>query len=339
MNSSKPPHDEEKQAKAVKGRKYVLNELVQTEKVYVKDLGAVIEGFMKKMEEKGIPDDMKGKDKIIFGNVQQIYEWHKNYFSGELEKCLQEPDHLAKLFIKHEVKLDLGETFSLSDYLIKPVQRITKYQLLLRDFLKYSEQAGFECSEIMKAVDVMYHVPKRCNDMMNLGRLEGFKGKLTAQGKLLQQDTFHVTEEVSGVLSRSKERRVFLFEQVLIFSELLNKGSSTPKYQFKNSIKINNLHIEDNVDNEVCKFALRSQGTSERFILQAADTEICQAWVHDINKVLEMQQRFLTALQSPIDYQRKELGPCSFSKAGARRMSQPTLRPHASNGSTGFNGQ
>ncbi|GCB70334.1 hypothetical protein scyTo_0010759, partial [Scyliorhinus torazame] len=336
MNSSKPPHDEEKQAKAIKGTKYVLNELVQTEKVYVKDLGAVIEGFMKKMEEKGIPDDMKGKDKIIFGNLQQIYEWHKNYFSGELEKCLQEPDHLAKLFIKHErrldmysvycqnkpkseyivveydayfeeVKLDLGETFSLSDYLIKPVQRITKYQLLLRDFLKYSEQAGIECSEIMKAVDVMYHVPKRCNDLMNLGRLEGFKGKLTAQGKLLQQDTFYVTEEDSGVLSRSKERRVFLFEQVLIFSELLNKSSSTPQYQFKNSIKITNLHIEDNVDNEVCKFALRSQGTSERFILRAADSGICQAWVHDINKVLDMQQRFLTALQSPIDYQRKEL--------------------------------
>ncbi|XP_078085324.1 rho guanine nucleotide exchange factor 25-like [Mustelus asterias] len=368
MNSSMPPHDEEKQAKAFKSRLYVLNEVVQTEKVYVKDLGVVVEGFMKKMEEKGIPDDMKGKDKIIFGNVQQIYEWHKNYFSGELEKCLQDPDHLAKLFIKHErrldmyavycqnkpkseyivieyeayfeeVKLDLGDTFSLSDYLIKPVQRITKYQLLLRDFLKYSQQAGLECSEIMKAADVMYHVPKRCNDMMNLGRLEGFKGKLTAQGKLLQQDTFYVTEEVSGALSRSKERRVFLFEQILIFSELLNKGSSTPKYQFKNSIKINNLRIEDNKDSESCKFTLRSQGTSERFILQAPDTEIRQAWVHDINKVLEMQQNFLTALQSPIDYQRKELGPLFFSKIGARRMSHPNFTPHTSNGSTSFNEQ
>lgn len=64
------------------------------------------------------------------------------------------------------------------------------------------------------------------------------QGKLTAQGKLLLQDTFFVTEHDSGVLSRSKERRVFLFEQIVIFSELLRKGSSTPGYQFKKSIKV-----------------------------------------------------------------------------------------------------
>ena len=64
------------------------------------------------------------------------------------------------------------------------------------------------------------------------------QGKLTCQGKLLQQETFFVTEQDAGVLSRSKERRVFLFEQIVIFSELLRKGSSTPGYQFKKSIKV-----------------------------------------------------------------------------------------------------
>lgn len=64
------------------------------------------------------------------------------------------------------------------------------------------------------------------------------QGKLTSQGKLLQQETFCVWEQDGGVLSRSKERRVFLFEQIIIFSELLRKGSSNPGYQFKNSIKV-----------------------------------------------------------------------------------------------------
>lgn len=116
-----------------------------------------------------------------------------------------------------------------------------------------------------KAVDLMSQVPKLCNDMMNLGRLQGFEvrsravplssslgvrpnelltgaivaqGKLTSQGKLLQQETFFVTEQDTSVLSRCKERRVFLFEQIVIFSELLRKGSSTPGYQFKKSIKV-----------------------------------------------------------------------------------------------------
>ncbi len=32
---------------------------------------------MTRMREDGVPDDMKGKDKIVFGNIQQIYDWHK----------------------------------------------------------------------------------------------------------------------------------------------------------------------------------------------------------------------------------------------------------------------
>lgn len=67
-----------------------------------------------------------------------------------------------------------------------------------------------------------------------------FQGKITAQGKLLQQDTFSVSEQEGGVLSRAKERRVFLFEQLVMFSEPIDKkkGFSLPGYTFKNSIKV-----------------------------------------------------------------------------------------------------
>ncbi|NXE66223.1 KALRN protein, partial [Calcarius ornatus] len=360
MTPSTPPRnlEEEQKAKAMRGRMFVLNELVQTEKDYVKDLGIVVEGFMKRMEEKGVSEDMKGKDKIVFGNIHQIYDWHKDFFLGELEKCLQEPERLAQLFIKHERRLhmyvvycqnkprseyivaeyetyfeevqqEISQRLTISDFLIKPIQRITKYQLLLKDFLRYSEKAGLECSEIEKAVELMCLVPKRCNDMMNLGRLQGFEGKLTAQGKLLQQDTFYVTEQDSGVQSRPKERRVFLFEQIVIFSELLRKGSLTPGYMFKKSIKMNYLIIEENVDNDPCKFALMSRETSERVILQAANPEIKQAWVQDINQVLDTQRDFLNALQSPIEYQRKE-NSSAVLRPQAGRVPQPNTRPHSS---------
>ncbi|NWR26666.1 KALRN protein, partial [Tachuris rubrigastra] len=360
MTPSTPPRnlEEEQKAKAMRGRMFVLNELVQTEKDYVKDLGTVVEGFMKRMEEKGVSEDMKGKDKIVFGNIHQIYDWHKDFFLVELEKCLQEPDRLAQLFIKHERRLhmyvvycqnkprseyivaeyetyfeevqqEISQRLTISDFLIKPIQRITKYQLLLKDFLRYSEKAGLECSDIEKAVELMCLVPKRCNDMMNLGRLQGFEGKLTAQGKLLQQDTFYVTEQDSGVQSRPKERRVFLFEQIVIFSELLRKGSLTPGYMFKKSIKMNYLIIEENVDNDPCKFALMSRETSERVILQAANPEIQQAWVQDINQVLDTQRDFLNALQSPIEYQRKEISSAVL-RPQAGRAPQPNSRPHSS---------
>uniref|UniRef100_A0A8C2K0S4 Rho guanine nucleotide exchange factor 25 n=1 Tax=Cyprinus carpio TaxID=7962 RepID=A0A8C2K0S4_CYPCA len=337
---------------------FVVNELIQTEKDYVKDLGIVVEGFMKIIEEKGVPDDMKGKEKIVFGNIHQIYDWHKDFFVGELEKCLEDHEKLPGLFSKHERRLhmyvvycqnkpksefivaeydsyfegiqqDVNTRLGISDFLIKPIQRITKYQLLLKDFLKFSAKAGLDCQDIEKAVDLMSQVPKLCNDMMNLGRLQGFEGKLTSQGKLLQQETFFVTEQDSGVLSRSKERRVFLFEQIVIFSELLRKGSSTPGYQFKKSIKVSFLGLEEHVENDPCKFVLSCRGSAERFTLQAAKTDIKQVWVQQSTELIDLQSNFLSALQSPIEYQKERSGSQSLTlnSSSSGRMGQSNSRP------------
>uniref|UniRef100_A0A3B3TSH9 DH domain-containing protein n=1 Tax=Poecilia latipinna TaxID=48699 RepID=A0A3B3TSH9_9TELE len=172
----------------------------ETEKDYVKDLGIVVEGFMKRIEEKGVPEDMQGKEKIVFGNIHRIYDWHREFFVGELEKCVEDNGLLPELFIKHERRLhmyvvycqnkpkseyivaeydkffeDIQSKLSISDFLIKPIQRITKYQLLLKDYLKYSSKAGMDCKQIEKAVELMSEVPKLCNDMMNLGRLQGYE--------------------------------------------------------------------------------------------------------------------------------------------------------------------
>lgn len=151
------------------------------------------------------------------------------------------------------------------------------------------------------------------------------QGKLTSQGKLLQQETFFVTEQDAGVLSRSKERRVFLFEQIVIFSELLRKGSSTPGYQFKKSIKVHPqssreystwklalplrlelcpwqvsyLGLEESVDNDPCKFVLSCRGSSERFTLQAANVDIKQVWVRHIQVLLDDQSKFLYGEETP----------------------------------------
>ncbi|XP_061531862.1 rho guanine nucleotide exchange factor 25 isoform X1 [Phycodurus eques] len=357
---------EEERRSALEKSLYVLKELIETEKHYVADLGLIVEGYMATMNAKGIPEDMKGKDKIVFGNIHQIFDWHKDYFLGELEKCVAEPERLGQLFIKHERRLhmyvvycqnkpksehivseyietyfeelrqQLGHRLQLNDLLIKPVQRIMKYQLLLKDFLKYYTKAGMDTEELEKAVEVMCFVPKRCNDMMNVGRLQGFEGKITAQGKLLQQDTFTITEQDSGFLSRAKERRVFLFEQLVIFSEPIDKkkGFSLPGYIFKSSIKVSCLGVEPAVEGDDARFVLTSRnpdGSLVRFQLLGSSPETCRAWVNDLVQILETQRNFLNALQSPIEYQRREsksnsLGRCMrppVSTAGA-------LRPHSS---------
>uniref|UniRef100_A0A8B9XAQ4 Rho guanine nucleotide exchange factor 25 n=1 Tax=Bos mutus grunniens TaxID=30521 RepID=A0A8B9XAQ4_BOSMU len=347
--SQAPESEEEQKKKALERSMYVLSELVETEKMYVDDLGQIVEGYMATMAAQGVPENLRGRDRIVFGNIQQIYEWHRDYFLRELQRCLKDPDWLAQLFIKHERRLhmyvvycqnkpksehvvsefgdsyfeelrqQLGHRLQLNDLLIKPVQRIMKYQLLLKDFLKYYRRAGMDTEELEQAVEVMCFVPKRCNDMMTLGRLRGFEGKLTAQGKLLGQDTFWACLSL---------------EQIIIFSEALGggvRGGAQPGYVYKNSIKVSCLGLEVNLQGDPCRFALTSRGPEggiQRYVLQAADPAISQAWIKQVAQMLESQRDFLNALQSPIEYQRRESQTNSLGRPGGPGVGSPgRIRP------------
>ncbi|XP_068092702.1 triple functional domain protein isoform X2 [Hyperolius riggenbachi] len=374
LSSSSPIDEiEEKKSSFLKRRHYVLQELFETEREYVRDMSYVVEGYMAIMKEDGVPDDMKGKDKIVFGNIHQIYDWHREFFMGELEKCLQDPDRLPSLFVKQERRLHmyivycqnkpksehivseyidtyfqdlkqrLGHRHQLTDLLNKPIHRIMKYQQILKEFLKYSKKACVDVAEVEKAIEVMSIIPKRCNDLMNVGRLQGFDGKIVAQGKLLLQDTFLVSDQDTGLSPRCKERRVFLFEQIVIFSEPLDKkkGYSMPGFLFRNSIKLNCLGLEECIDNDPCKFALLSRTTdsTEMYIMNSTSPAVRQLWIHEINQMLENQRNFLNALTSQGDYHRNHMsgnsgvnvpsmgGPTCTSGLNASVRSRPSRIP------------
>lgn len=75
---------EDEREKALKKREYVLRELIETENDYVENLRLIVEGYIQAIRNENadiqvqIPEDLKnGKEKIIFGNIEAIYEWHK----------------------------------------------------------------------------------------------------------------------------------------------------------------------------------------------------------------------------------------------------------------------
>lgn len=78
-----PTSSDDEAEKAQIKRRYVLQELIETERDYVNNLGMVIDGYIRFIQNDGngeivIPEDLKnGKEKIIFGNIETIYEFHK----------------------------------------------------------------------------------------------------------------------------------------------------------------------------------------------------------------------------------------------------------------------
>ena len=142
-----------------------------------------------------------------------------------------------------EIRLKLGFKLRLTDLLIKPIQRLTKYHMLLEAIVKYSQRASLteEAEALSKAFHVMTVVPNQANDMMDIGRLQGFEGKITAQGKLLHRgplnalDTFSPTSAGDKTKPIMKPFTCFLFEQIMIFSETVGKKTqfTSPVYVYK----------------------------------------------------------------------------------------------------------
>ena len=56
-----------------------------------------IQGTIKRTD---IPEELKNKEKIIFGNLNQLLTFHKNTLIKELEKCENAPEKLPGVFMK-----------------------------------------------------------------------------------------------------------------------------------------------------------------------------------------------------------------------------------------------
>ena len=185
--------------------------------------------------------------------------------------------------------------------------------------LKYTEKAGLdkEAEDLAKAVHIMHVVPKTANDMMTVSRLQNFDGKISAQGKLLQQGMLMVADVLMSNNNlnfntiKLKERQTFLFEQIIIFSETVGQKTqfSNPNYLYKNHLQVNKMSL---IDKHECldegKFLLRSKDPQQEglaFLCEGMVKEDTAEWVSNIRAILDTQLDFLRALQSPIAYQKE----------------------------------
>lgn len=95
--------------------------------------------------------------------------------------------HFPLNFTSQDVQNLLGHRQGIDSFLIKPVQRITKYQLLLRDLHRSAQKAAMETPNLEKALHLMQDVPKRANDAMTLSMIYGYEGNIHASGQIILQ--------------------------------------------------------------------------------------------------------------------------------------------------------
>ncbi|XP_048052413.1 guanine nucleotide exchange factor DBS isoform X14 [Megalobrama amblycephala] len=325
-------------------RRHVMNELLETERAYVEELLCVLEGYAAEMDNPAmshlIPNTLLHKKDILFGNMPEIYQFHKKTFLRELETYTDYPELVGRCFLERMTDLQIYEKYcqnkprseslwrqcsdcaffqecqkklehklGLDSYLLKPVQRITKYQLLLKELLKYSKGCDGE-DDLQEALSSILGILKAVNDSMHLIAITGYEGNLGDLGRLMMQGSFSVwTEHKKGHakvkdLARFKpmQRHLFLHEKALLFCKKREENGEgyekAPSYSFKHSLNMSAVGITENAKGDNKKFEIWCNSREEVYIVQAPTPEIKTAWVNEIRKVLTGQLKACRALVS-----------------------------------------
>nr|XP_055101296.1 guanine nucleotide exchange factor DBS isoform X17 [Symphalangus syndactylus] len=316
-------------------RRHVMSELLDTERAYVEELLCVLEGYAAEMDNPLmahlLSTGLHNKKDVLFGNMEEIYHFHNRIFLRELENYTDCPELVGRCFLERmedfqiyekycqnkprseslwrqcsdcpffqECQRKLDHKLSLDSYLLKPVQRITKYQLLLKEMLKYSKNCeGAE--DLQEALSSILGILKAVNDSMHLIAITGYDGNLGDLGKLLMQGSFSVwTDHKRGhtkvkELARFKpmQRHLFLHEKAVLFCKKREENGEgyekAPSYSYKQSLNMAAVGITENVKGDTKKFEIWYNAREEVYIVQAPTPEIKAAWVNEIRKVLTSQ--------------------------------------------------
>ena len=216
-------------------RENIMAELIATEEKYVDDLHCVLVGYRDKMASSSSSLSLKAG--TIFGNLDEIYAFHADCLLPELDRCGPNTQLIARVFIELSDTLSqlycrycqnmenaraavaevgeknplllacqekLGHQLPLSSYLLKPVQRLTKYQLLLKDLSDSSTNALFGRFELEECLEAIIGVIKMVNDSLHQVNIKGLPEVLHPLGSLVCQESF-------AVLTENKSQSQILF--------------------------------------------------------------------------------------------------------------------------------
>ncbi|CAF0832828.1 unnamed protein product [Brachionus calyciflorus] len=231
-----------------------------------------------------MPEDI-GHCFVIYADQFQVYvDYCKNKENSTkiLVEDGQKDNYFEKQLRNNQLKC------SIDSYLIKPIQRITKYQLLLKDLLSCCEDNRTETKD---ALEVMMNVPKKANDAIHLSLLEGLEEGLSkeALGDVLLQDKFQVWDS-KQLIKKGKERHVFLFETSLVFAKEIKDAKSKLKYVYKFKLMTSEINITEHMEGDSCKLAVwtgRAPMFDHRVILKSNSLEVKQLWVKKIRELIQ----------------------------------------------------
>uniref|UniRef100_A0A670YW45 Pleckstrin homology and RhoGEF domain containing G3 n=1 Tax=Pseudonaja textilis TaxID=8673 RepID=A0A670YW45_PSETE len=298
----------------------VLLEIVESERMYVQDLRSIIENYLGKIIDTQELLLRPEQVSALFGNIEDIYELNSELLQ-ELDSCHNDPVAVAQCFVHRsqdfniytqycnnypnsvaaltecmrnkqlakffrERQEQIRHSLPLGSYLLKPVQRILKYHLLLQEIAKHFDREGDGYEVVEEAIATMTCVAWYINDMkrkhehaVRLQEIQSllinWKGPdLTTYGELVLEGTFRVHRV-------RNERTFFLLDKILLITK--KRGDH---YICKSHIPCSSLMLIESTRDSLCFTVTHYKHNKQQYNIQAKSGDEKRVWTHHLKRLI-----------------------------------------------------
>ncbi|XP_070496141.1 pleckstrin homology domain-containing family G member 4B-like [Chironomus tepperi] len=234
----------------------IIRELQENEENYVRSLKNGIVNYMTVMNRRELPKTLRGQKHRVFGNIESIYKFHCNEFYPKLVECGEDVELIAELFTSYvtrdyfygyiiyainrkrsellcnyhvhywkQIQNQCGDRLGINSFLLQPIQRLPRYQLLLNEIIKElskdienTKQSIAACCVAEKNIQRLLDT---VNESMSINDVRNcYDMDILSQGKFKKMNEF---EMYDWELRRKYRGKVFLFERCVVYTEALDR--------------------------------------------------------------------------------------------------------------------
>ncbi|XP_054050385.1 pleckstrin homology domain-containing family G member 1 isoform X1 [Rissa tridactyla] len=299
----------------------VVQEILETERMYVQDLKSIVKDYLDCITDQTKLSLGTEERSALFGNIRDIYRFNSELLQ-DLENCENDPVAIADCFVSksedfhiytqyctnyprsvaaltecmrnktlakffRERQEALQHSLPLGSYLLKPVQRILKYHLLLHEIENHLDKDTEGYDVVLDAIDTMQRVAWHINDMKRKHEhavrlqeiqslLTNWKGPdLTSYGELVLEGTFRI--------QRAKnERTLFLFDKLLLITKKRDE-----MFVYKAHILCGNLMLVEVIPKEPLSFSVfHYKNPKMQHTVQAKSQQDKRLWILHLKRLI-----------------------------------------------------
>uniref|UniRef100_A0A3Q4HKS1 FYVE, RhoGEF and PH domain containing 4a n=1 Tax=Neolamprologus brichardi TaxID=32507 RepID=A0A3Q4HKS1_NEOBR len=317
----------------------IASELLHTEKAYVARLNLLDQEFCAKLMEEAnkgtFPVDVV---KNIFSNISSIHAFHSQFLLPDLEKRMGEWDSkprigdilqkltpFLKMYAEYENQSFLvlsGQSqeicgcLTLQHHMLEPVQRVPRYEMLLKDYLKKLPQDDPDRRDAEKSLEIIGTAATHSNSAIrkseNLKKLLEIYEMLGEEEDIVNPSNEFIKEghilKLAARNTSAMERYLFLFNNMLLYC-VPKFSLGGPKYTVRTRIGIDGMKVLETI-NEDYPHTFQVSGKERTLELQArySFSSSINAFQATIEIFQQKNESFKNALKDVDEVSVTELG-------------------------------